>query len=87
MAAQLSQGRVVTLGMFTPGGGAPCVGGHAYTVIGVNRDTTGKVTSVVLRNPWGIDGVGFDGANDGYVTLTAAHLTASVWLLQSGKLA
>jgi hypothetical protein len=45
------------------------------------------VTSVVLRNPYGTDGGGNDGADDGYVTVTADHLTASVWNVQSGKLA
>jgi len=87
LGQQVSEGKVVTLGMYTPGGGCPCTNDHAYTVIGVNRDADGKVTSVVLRNPHGIDGAGNDGSDDGYVTVTAAHLAASQWIAQSGTLA
>jgi hypothetical protein len=34
---------------------------------------------VVLRNPWGIDGAGNDGVNDGYVRLTALQAFTSFW--------
>lgn len=53
--------------------GAPLVGGHAYSVQCLVTDSTGKVTGIKLRNPWGVDGAGNDGANDGYVTITAAQ--------------
>ena len=33
--------------------------------------------SFVCRNPWGSDGVGSDGSNDGYVTVTAGQLYAN----------
>ena len=51
----------------------PLIGFHAYTVEAVNYDSAGVATSLRLRNPWGVDGAGSDGANDGYVTVTAAQ--------------
>jgi hypothetical protein len=53
---------------------APLVMGHMYSVSSVNV-VNGQVTSVVLRNPWGIDGAGKD-ANiyDGLVTVTPTQL-------------
>ena len=50
---------------------APIVEGHAYAVLGVDTDASGNFTGLRLRNPWGVDGAGNDGADDGYVTLTA----------------
>ena len=87
IAQQLGEGKVVGLGMTSPGGGCPCVEKHAYAVIGINRNAAGEVTSVMLRNPWGTDGAGNDGSNDGYVTVTAAHLSASHFHVDSGTLA
>ncbi len=69
----LEQGKSVTYGTTTPTDGAPLIGGHAYMVDHVNADAQGNLVSVTLRNPWGIDGAGNDGANDGYVTITAAQ--------------
>jgi hypothetical protein len=76
----LNAGKVVTIATpATIAAGCPCVGRHAYTVeqviyrtITSGGHTTTVVDSVVLRNPWGIDGVS-DGSdpNDGYVTVTA----------------
>ncbi len=31
-----------------------------------------------VRNPWGIDGAGYDGANDAYVTVTAKQALDSM---------
>jgi hypothetical protein len=45
----------------------------------VIADAAGTLKSLVLRNPWGMDGAGSDGRNDGYVTLTAAQAYASWW--------
>ena len=69
----LEQGKSVTYGAATPTDGAPLIGNHAYMVDHVNADSHGNLVSVTLRNPWGIDGAGNDGANDGYVTITAAQ--------------
>jgi hypothetical protein len=46
------------------------VAGHAYMVSSVTTDSKGNVTSVTLRNPWGVDA---DMTGNGYVTLTAAQ--------------
>jgi hypothetical protein len=51
----------------------PVIGRHAYTVDHVNCDANGNPTGLVLRNPWGKDGAGSDGNDDGYVTLTPAQ--------------
>ena len=37
-------------------------------------DKKGRPVSIRLRNPWGVDGAGHDGADDGYVTITAAQM-------------
>lgn len=63
--------------------GAPLVGNHAYTVCSVVMDATGKVTGLKLRNPWGVDGAGNDGVNDGYVTVTATQAQAAFMGLSS----
>lgn len=54
----------------------PVVLGHAYTVVSFVRDAVGAITSVVVRNPWGVDGGSQTDSNpyDGLVTLTAAQL-------------
>jgi hypothetical protein len=50
--------------------GAPLIADHAYEINAVNLDGSGKPVSVQMRNPWGVDGAGNDGDNDGYVTMT-----------------
>ena len=50
--------------------GASLIGDHAYEIASVAVDKKGNPLSVTLRNPWGVDGIGNDGSNDGYVTLT-----------------
>ena len=50
----------------------PLINGHQYTVTGFTVNGSGTVTSITLRNPWGADGAGNDGVDDGYVTLTPA---------------
>ena len=52
------------------------IGNHAYMIDRVGIDSAGNAT-ITLRNPWGIDGAGNDGVNDGYVTLTANEVFAS----------
>jgi hypothetical protein len=79
IAARFECGAEVTFTCKTPGGGAPCVAGHEYTVIGVNRDAAGEVVSVVLRDARGRDGAGRDESDDSDVTLTAGHLAASTF--------
>ena len=42
----------------------------------MTKDASGNVISITLRNPWGVDGAGNDGNNDGYVTITPAQAFA-----------
>jgi len=51
----------------------PLIGSHVYTVAAVSRHA-GARTLITLRNPWGRDGAGSDGQDDGLVTLTAAQI-------------
>lgn len=72
---QWSANNSVTIGFLSvrtsAGATAPLIMSHMYTVMSVNRDLQGAVTSLVLRNPWGIDGTGNDGnTQDGLVTVT-----------------
>lgn len=76
---ELNAGNAVTMGTRMHVGNVPVVGGHAYLVDGVFTDARGNVTHVRLRNPWGIDGAGNDGRDDGYVTLTAAQTLKVFW--------
>jgi hypothetical protein len=68
---QLAAGKSVTYAANTPADGAPLLAGHAYSVDAVNMDQSGNPSSLRLRNPWGFDGAGSDGSNDGYITVTA----------------
>jgi hypothetical protein len=79
----LSQNQSVTAACFTSPAGSNMVTSHAYTVdhVVTNEDGT---KSVVVRNPWGVDNsTSNDGANDGYVTLTAAQAFAALTYLTS----
>jgi hypothetical protein len=69
--ADLDGGKAVTLATWDLPDGSPLVGLHAYTVDHIVTDGDGQ-RHLVLRNPWAIDGYTCtDGANDGYVTITA----------------
>jgi hypothetical protein len=57
-------------------GNPPLIGNHMYTVAGFNRNAAGQIISIRLRNPWGVDGAGNDGSNDGFVTVTPQQLFA-----------
>lgn len=76
LQTQLDANKAVTIG--TPGvqAGVRLVGGHAYTVDHIINNNDGTY-GIVLRNPWGSDGVGSDGIDDGYVTITGAQLYAN----------
>ncbi|WP_428939069.1 C2 family cysteine protease [Fontivita pretiosa] len=62
------------------------VGLHVYMVSRVWTDASGT-TWLTLRNPWGSDGTGGDGVEDGYVTLTAADAFKSYDQVAGGRLA
>jgi hypothetical protein len=71
IAGEVSLGESVTYGTNLVSDGAPLIAGHAYTVDAIVTDSHGAATGLRLRNPWGTDGAGNDGDNDGYVTITA----------------
>ena len=79
----LDTGLAVTVGFNSVATGCPCVGNHAYTLMGVNRDAAGQVVSVTLRNPWGWDGIEHDDPRsdgnkfDARVTVTLDQLLFS----------
>lgn len=81
IATKLDNGRALTCGFDSVGGGAPVVAGHEYTVVGVNRDAAGKVLSVTLRNPWGPSG------DDAAVTVTGDQLFACLGSIAWGSVA
>lgn len=81
---ELAEGKAVTMAINQAKGGAPLIGCHAYTVVEVKTDAEGNKT-LVLRNPWAIDGAGSDGKNDGYVTITASQALASFWAVTSAN--
>ena len=84
LAGQLGAGQAVVMGTdYTPGD-APVIPGHAYTVLDVGFDETGRPVSLRLMNPWGRDGAGDDGANDGVVTLTPAQAMEACWFSVAG---
>jgi hypothetical protein len=69
----LNAGESVTYGTIRVADGASLIASHAYTVDSIVTDSHGNVTGLELRNPWGVDGAGNDGHNDGYVIVTAAQ--------------
>jgi hypothetical protein len=76
--AELKAGKAVTIAIYEPAAGASLIGSHAYTVVAVETDANG-VKTLVVRNPWGIDGAGHDGKDDGYVRVTATQAYQSFW--------
>ena len=77
--AELAKGESVTYATNTTVvAGASLIADHAYTVDSVVYDNNGNAIGLTLRNPWGVDGIGNDGNNDGYVTITAAQLYGSM---------
>jgi len=57
---------------------------HCYSVERVNK-LNGQVTTIVLRNPWGTDGKGTDGVEDGFITMAASKVLASCNLIVHGS--
>ena len=57
--------------MFNPGSGGLLLSNHQYIMLSYNADGFGNITSVNLRNPWGIDGgsTTYLDPNDGLVTI------------------
>lgn len=70
IAAKVTAGKSVTIGIQRVPAGAPLIANHAYVVDHVGHDASGNAT-LTFRNPWGVDGAGNDGSDDGYVTVSA----------------
>lgn len=78
-ANRLAQGFSITTSVMASDGSS-----HAFTVSGLVRNAAGTITAIVLRNPWGYDGLtsfpnyatgnGGTNANDGYFSLTPDQL-------------
>ena len=84
---QLDAGYTVTMGVINPPGQLNLIGGHAYTVVGVQTNDDGT-RSLIVRNPWGVDGYRTtDGAQDGYVTLSAADAFSGIDAFVAAKAA
>jgi len=73
LSADLASGDAVTLG--TSASPPNLVGGHAYTLVSVYKDSSG-VTHYVVRNPWGVAGDAIENSQ-GYATLTFAQMVAN----------
>ena len=67
----LALGESVTYGTSDVADAAPLLSQHAYSVVSVMTDASGNPASMQVRNPWGVDGAGNDGNDDGYVIVTA----------------
>ncbi len=89
IAARYNGFQAVTVGFTSrtggAAGGAPLLMEHMYTVAGIIRNSVGTITGIRLRNPWGTDGAGNDGINDGYVTVTPAQLFAQPGRVNYGR--
>ena len=76
--SEVQSGDAVTVGILTPSAGTPLIGDHAYSVVGVVTNSSGVITGLELRNPWGTVGVSGYAANGGYVTVTPAQAFAAI---------
>lgn len=83
---ELDAGKSVTYAVATPAANSNLIEYHAYTVDSVGLDANGQVVTLRLRNPWGVDGYTTrDGANDGYVTITAQQAYGSFLAVSSAN--
>ncbi|MFM7151272.1 MAG: C2 family cysteine protease, partial [Gemmataceae bacterium] len=78
--------QAVTVGFTGLGVGVPLVDDHMYTVVSVQRNSSGVVTSITLRNPWGTDGAEVDAnPNDGLVVVTPAQIFSCIGQVNWGR--
>ena len=84
IAAELADGKAVTLASKWDADDATLIAAHAYTVVAVQTNGDGTRT-LVLRNPWGIDGCGHDGVDDSYLHLTGQEALDNFWAVISAN--
>jgi hypothetical protein len=84
---ELDRGRAVSFAVKRAPEGSPLIDRHAYMVDSVERGPDGRPVALRLRNPWGIDGAGDDGAGDGYVTVSARQARDAFWGIVSARVA
>ncbi len=79
ISTALAAGKAVALmSLNTIPGGVPIIANHAYSVMSITQ--VGSGFNIVLRNPWGFDGAGFDSNPlDGIITLTGDQLKQAFW--------
>jgi hypothetical protein len=73
LSADLSAHKEVTMGTFSSP--PQLVGGHAYTLISVTKNSAGA-GQYYVRNPWGVSGDSLENSQ-GYATLTYAQFIAN----------
>jgi hypothetical protein len=81
-------GQAVTIGFLgTSVGGAPLVMNHMYALASIERNSSGAVASITLRNPWATDGAGNrdNKPSDGLVTLSPAQIYAQYGRVNWGR--
>jgi calpain family cysteine protease len=89
IASLVASGQAVTIG-FTGSVAAlaaPLVMNHMYAVASVARGASGSISTITLRNPWGIDGANNkdDNARDRLVTVTPAQIFAQLGRINWGR--
>ena len=72
----LSSNQVVTAGRYEQTDSTYIVHGHAYSVTSAYINSRGE-QRVIVRNPWGVDGLTLDGANDGFIDLSFIDFRSS----------
>jgi hypothetical protein len=88
IASLAAAGQSVTIGFVgTSVGGAPLVMNHMYAVASIERNSSGAVASITLRNPWATDGAGSrdNKPSDGLVTLSPAQIYAQYGRVNWGR--
>jgi hypothetical protein len=77
--------QAVTMGFTSIPAGANLINSHMYTVMSFVRNSAGQITHIVLRNPWGYDGVGNDSnTSDGLLTVSINTLYGCVGRVDAG---
>lgn len=82
----IDDGSPLALSVITPVAMSPLMADQAYSILSYSLNGLGDVSSVVVRNPWGIDGGGSmdSDPDDGLITVSIDDLFATEGMLESG---